>query len=179
MENKNEFVKNCLDLVKTIVEKTQFHTDGIYFYESCDRNKLDAIIDYSFKTTLKLYKRIDDELPMQVYCEDLVVLSIDGGKPTRYFLTEYYDQLMQKPVKGVDTEYGNSTAKYVMIDAKKQPWCDLLDAHVGDTITYKNDGDEHSHTIDILSTRRTKQSTKLTTFDLDCAYTNEEINRTK
>ncbi len=174
MDDKNELMRNCLDLVKTIVERTYFggygfNGDTDYMRFSYSRSELDSIIDYAFKKTIELSRRFDTEVPMQVYCEDLVVLSIDGKKPLKYYLTQYDkdDSEEVSLAKGY-------TSNFIMVDANEYPWYKLLGKYEGDTIKYSSDGDKNEHTIKILSTQRTENSEKLNEADLSCEDATEE-----
>ena len=175
MDDKNELMRNCLDLVKTIVGRTYFGDHNIngdtdYMIFSCNKSKLDSIIDYAFKKTVELSRRFDTEVPMQVYCEDLVVLSIDGKEPLKYFLTQY-DKDDDPDEVSLAKGY---TSNFIMVDANEYPWYKLLGKYEGDTIKYSSDGDKNEHTIQIISTQRTENSEKLNEADLSCEDATEE-----
>ena len=111
--DKNEFKMRCLTYFNTLVQNCDFGhrtnwasgagnrvINGFQWNNSPDRDQLKEMLDFAVETMFEMDEKIDARFKDEVETEDLVVLSIDGGSPTRYFITRYGAVYSTKPTVG-------------------------------------------------------------------------------
>ncbi len=166
MKDNNEITKECLSLINTIIKKCDFQVgytgskEGFNWRNNEYKSAINDIIEYAVDKVLEVYRKIDLAYPEEIYCEDLLVLSIDNDNPKIYYLTKQIENPYDDINESIEINNKASTTTYIPLSVYNKQGYLLLGKHVGDTITYQNDGDLNEHTITILDIRKTRYSEK-------------------
>lgn len=128
----------------------------IYLTER-NADRIDSIIDYSTRICKNRIKKLKHEISDNdtVFCGDLVILSIDGGEPERYYINRYGF----KPC-----DLGNYFVNLpVYTDLGKK----ILNKHIGETVYYDEDNDKNEHNAKILSIVKTAHSIRYNDYEIE------------
>jgi len=182
-DDNKELKTRVLDCFKTLVENYDFKHEFTNYrsgtpnypikgFHMDDKSKIEELMDLAVRLVFKMDNSVDELVENEVYTEDLVVISIDGGEPERYYLTRYTGRF-DSPL---ETLYGYVEYNCDELSADSELGQSLLGRHVGQEFKYTNDDDKKEHTVKILSCRKTINSLKVNEEEIK-ADINYEKNR--
>lgn len=188
---KNKIIRTTLEIYKSLLE-AGFHDDETYDpnYGS-DIYKEETFFNTAFKRAIELDKKTSHYLNDEVYCEDIISISIDGKK-YRYLLTclekskddsnedsdensdeddiiiEYLDSDIHETF-----DYENDHTLSIFSDLGHL----LIGKHIGEEIEYATGDDKNIHKVVILDTRKTKSSFKISPIEVESEIEDNERSK--
>ena len=145
--------------------------------------RLATVIAAACQTAEKLEKTLapkeinpEDE----IWCNDVVILSINNGPATRYFLSLYPKESYYNSVNECDVypnlRDGRKMENFYFLDAHTPFGQSLFGKHVGEEYYYEEpEGREHS--IKIISRQRTTISIKINICEIEADITYENKSK--
>jgi len=159
-KRKRELEKKYLFIFSNLI-KASFH-DEVKLdnneYEAKRRINMLACIAY--EQTMQMDRKLNPEY--EVYWNDIVTLSIDGGESSEYYLTSMnMDNEENKTIEST-FETTQSFDDDEIIKIGSNIGYAILGKRIGDTFTYTDDDSKNEHTGVILEVRKTKYSYRVT-----------------
>ena len=159
----NNVEKLALEIFKSFIT-----TENKYQFEN--ESYSNRYIDLA----VELAQKIDDKTNEDkiIYCEDVVIVSINDNEPERFLLT-WYDDDDNNTIEYVDeTPKMYDTSKIKIVRVETPLGREILGRHVNETFTYKEYSEEI--TVKILGHKRTKYSYQLSKYELDAELREKE-----
>ena len=181
--DKKEFINRCLSYYQTLIDNYDFghkkyNPSGPdtpvkgFSFGSADEDVLNRLMELAINNMIKFEQMIEEKKYNVIETEDLVVLSMDNGPETRYYLSRYASRpLYPEPLN----EYAEYQSDYTNLSVHNGLGRELLGKHVGDTLTYTDGEEKKLRTIKILSLRKTKYSAPLNDHELNADYDYKKV----
>lgn len=175
MEEKNNIEKNAIEIFKILIDSHYQNDQRLDLNFDSEINNVIKYLDIATEMAYRLDKNTNEKYV--IYCEDVVVLSIDGGKPELYYLSNYDGITDKEAIDFTDNspEIDDLDEDYI-ICATDDLGLNLLGKRVGDKITFSKDDEKNQHTAVILSNKRTTLSYKLTREQVEAEYEQDLVH---
>jgi len=166
LENKKErFVQTVVDIYTKLIEAKYHHDYHYYDSDGCKEDRK-MFLDQAISDAIVIELRAKNIFDNEVYCEDVVTLSVDGKKE-RYLLSSIDAGEYGIRAEIPNTNLGSTFHKDKIISVYGEIGLQLLGKHVGNIITYNIENEKNQHKIEILATRKTKNSYKLSRDEVE------------
>jgi len=168
MENKEsnnkDLEKNCLELVNYLLHQ---YYEEYPFRENEVEERVNKFIDIAAKAVLNIKRQVNPNPDDEIYSGDLIILSIDNGKPEQYLLTRSAKSYENENKYPVDVRQNFIVRWFEIISDYSTLGKELLGRYVGDEFTYSTDDDKKEHTVKILEHRRCEDSLRVPKVEIE------------
>jgi hypothetical protein len=158
MENNNLELA-IVEIANTLFEKRNINPN--YSYSYIESEYLD-ILKKSKEIIFKIHDEAQARTESEVYCGDLVVLSINKANPRRFYINR--DEKVREEIQPRNGKY---VTNFEIIDAYSKLGQELMGRHVGDKFYASvDDNVKNEQTVEILACRKTSRSEKISKYEL-------------
>ena len=173
MEKKenNSDLTTCINFINTLILKSDLSpttygekkSNGLLDFDRFSaKDDLDKIINYGVQKFLEIKKQIEPSMnndEKEIYCEDIVIVSIDDQPPIKYHIS-------REPLYHVEDKDGHSIHDYNSLSLYTDLGKMLIGKKVGDVIRFARETDKDEHSIKVLDNIRTTHSRKVSEYEL-------------